>query len=260
MGRRWLLTARVVRLDRAFACRSRTVHRLFIYCRAIRTLTEGADVGAVTAEHRDYWEQFYAAPRSTDVPLEASSFATWVEGRLERETLVVDVGCGNARDSLFFAQRGYRVIGLDYARSAVERGRSAAREAGWEHAEFAQLDLYEADAVTRAAAELRARQPVAVYARFLVHAVETEGRHGLWTLAQQASSAGTGQLFMEFRTGKDAHLPHVFGEHYRNYLEPQVVVDEVEALGGTVVHREEGHGLAVYRDEDPHVSRLVVHW
>jgi hypothetical protein len=52
----------------------------------------------------------------------------------------------------------------------------------------------------------------------------------------------------------------VFGEHYRNYLEPQVVMDEVEALGGTVVHSEEGHGLAVYRDEDPHVCRLVVQW
>jgi SAM-dependent methyltransferase len=217
-------------------------------------------VGNVTAGHREYWEQFYAATRSVDVPLEASSFATWVEGHLDTEALVADVGCGNARDSLFFAQRGRRVIGLDYAHSAVEKGRRTAHAGGWEHVEFEQLDLYDAEAVTRAAAELRARQPVTVYARFLVHAMETEGRHGLWSLARQANSAGTGRLFMEFRTGKDANLPHVFGEHYRNYLEPQLVVDEVEALGGTVVHREEGHGLAVYRDEDPHVSRLVVRW
>ena len=217
-------------------------------------------MGNVTGDHRDYWEQFYAAARSSEVPLAASSFATWVEDRLGAETLVVDVGCGNARDSLFFAQQGRAVIGLDYAHSAVQKGRHAARKAGWDHVEFAQLDLYEADAVARTAAELSARQPVAIYARFLVHAVEEEGRHGLWNLARQANVVGTGELFMEFRTGKDANLPHVFGEHYRNYLEPQLVVDEVEALGGTVVHREEGHGLAVYRDEDPHVSRLVVRW
>jgi SAM-dependent methyltransferase len=223
-------------------------------------LTEGADVGNVTGEHLDYWEQFYATARSGDVPLEPSNFATWVEDRLDAGASVVDVGCGNARDSLFFARQGRRVIGLDYAHSAVTNARHAAGKAGWEHLTFAQLDLYDPDAVTRTAAELSARRPLAVYARFLVHAVEADGRHGLWDLARHASGAGTGRLFLEFRTGKDAHLPHAFGEHFRNYLDPHVVVEEVEALGGTVVHYEEGHGLAPYRDEDPHVSRIAVQW
>ena len=49
-------------------------------------------MGNVTAGHREYWEQFYAATRSVDVPLEASSFATWVEGHLDTEALVADVG------------------------------------------------------------------------------------------------------------------------------------------------------------------------
>lgn len=211
---------------------------------------------SVTGEHRDYWEEFYSAPRSKAVPTEGSAFATWVEGRLGPEILVVDVGCGNARDSLWFARRGRQVVGLDYAQSAVDKG----RQAGVDAAEFDTLDLYDPEAVERTATELSTRQPLAVYARFLVHAVEAPGRYGLFNLAKQSMCEQGGELYMEFRTGKDAALPHHFGEHYRNYLDPQVVVDEVEQLGGAVVHREEGHGLAVYQGEDPHVSRIVVRW
>jgi hypothetical protein len=98
-----------------------------------------------------------------------------------------------------------------------------------------------------------------VYARFLVHALEDPGRLNLWRFAETALATG-GKLYLEFRTGEDENQPHVFGEHFRRYLAPDVVVGEVAERGGRIEHREEGHGLAVYKDEDPHVCRLAVTW
>ena len=69
-----------------------------------------------------------------------------------------------------------------------------------------------------------------------------------------------GKFYLEFRTGLDADAEHEFGEHFRKYLEPDVVVAEIEARGGQIEHREAGHGLAVYKNEDPHVCRLVATW
>jgi hypothetical protein len=49
----------------------------------------------------------------------------------------------------------------------------------------------------------------------------------------------------------------VFGEHFRHYVQSDVVVDELARYGFDIEHREEGHGLAVHKDEDPRVCRIV---
>ena len=68
-------------------------------------------------------------------------------------------------------------------------------------------------------------------------------------------------LFAARLYGKDAGEAHLFGDdHYRTYLDPQVVVEEIEARGGTVMVLEQGHGMAVYKSEDPHVARIVASW
>jgi hypothetical protein len=38
------------------------------------------------------------------------------------------------------------------------------------------------------------------------------------------------------------------------------VVAEIERYGGTVLHREEGAGLAPFENENPRICRLVVRW
>jgi SAM-dependent methyltransferase len=50
----------------------------------------------------------------------------------------LDVGCGEGADAVWLARRGWAVTALDVARSALDRGRRAARQAGvevrWLHA------------------------------------------------------------------------------------------------------------------------------
>lgn len=207
--------------------------------------------------HRRYWEDFYRSKRSAAVPEKPSAFARWVGERERASTFLVDIGSGTGRDALWFARSGYQVLGLDYARSAVDHARNAAEALS---ASFEVLDLYDLRQVLTVGARLaHTTHPHTLYGRFLLHALEDEGRHNLWRLAELALRAG-GSLYLEFRTGKDAGASHAFGEHFRRFLDPDLVVDEVEARGGHVEHREEDHGLAVYRDEDPHVCRLVVGW
>ncbi|WP_345176291.1 class I SAM-dependent methyltransferase [Nocardioides caricicola] len=171
------------------------------------------------------------------------------------------MGFGTGRDSLWFARTGRRVRGLDFAESAVAHGRAEAAERDLP-CEFDLLDLYDDQAVTRAATSLTATPgPRAVYGRFLVHSLEDAGRANLVRLAADVLRNGGGELFLEFRTGKDLGQEHLFGDdHFRQFIDPMVVELEIEDLGGAVTYREEGCGLAVYRTEDPHVARIVAHF
>jgi hypothetical protein len=211
-------------------------------------------------EHRQYWDTFYASRVSADVPVEPSPFAHWVAPSLEAGQLVAEFGFGNARDSLWFALAGHEVMGFDFAHSAVEHAAARAGELGLT-ATFSELDLYEeVDVKAAADAILERGTPPAIYGRFLIHSLEDAGRQHLLDLASRVLEQG-GALFLEFRTGQDKDATHVFGEdHYRHYLDPEVVAQEVRARGGRVTHLESGHGLAPYKTEDPHVARLVARW
>jgi hypothetical protein len=204
----------------------------------------------------DYWDGFYAA-RAADVPAGPSDFAAVMAARVPSTSAVAEFGFGTARDSFFFAGRGHRVHAYDFAESAVLRARGLAAAAGT-GAEFNVLDLYDAPACTQVAALLASLDEVTIYGRFLLHSLQEVGRGNLFDLAATALADG-GEMLLEFRTGLDADQSHLFGDdHYRDYLDPDSVVAEIERRAGTIVAREQGHGLAVYKSEDPHVARLVI--
>ena len=207
--------------------------------------------------HRKYWDEFYQGERSANVPRDPSSFAEWVAERLTQDQVVVEFGFGTARDSLWFMGRGHAVRGYDFAASAVAAASKHAAELPGE-AWFDALDLADDDAVAAAIADINSHESrPAVYGRFLIHSLEDEARHNLFEVARGVS----GELYVEFRTGKDAGQVHLFGDdHYRTYLDPELVVEEVEARGGKVTEFEQGTGYAVYKSEDPHVARIVASW
>ena len=207
-------------------------------------------------EHRGYWESFYASTAQAKVPLEPTAFARWVAGREEPPGPLVDVGTGTGRDALWFAHQGFRTVGLDYAESAIRLATSRAQEEAVD-ARFEPLNLYHSDEVDELAAKLVADlAPRLVYARFFVHALEDEGRHNLWQLTQGLLATG-GRAPLEFRVHGTRHE---FGEHYRQFVAPEVVAAEIKAKGGRVEHQEVGTGLAVYKEEDPLVCRMVAAW
>jgi SAM-dependent methyltransferase len=204
-------------------------------------------------KHADYWSTFYRT-KAAKVPAEPSSFASWVASRAPRPTSLVDVGCGTARDSLWLAGQGIEVLGLDYSapglRFAAERAEELGREAA-----FRRLNLYDLRQVlTLGGIVARERSADAVYARFLVHALEDDGRHNLWRFSRQALRNSRGRLYLEFRTEA---TEHEFGEHFRQFVQPEVVTAELAGYGFRIEHCEDRYGLAVHRNEDPRVCRIV---
>ena len=71
---------------------------------------------------RSPWAREYArAPKTYIWGTEASLLARQVSALLPPGARVLDLGCGEGRDSVFFADRGFDVTGVDIARSGLSK-------------------------------------------------------------------------------------------------------------------------------------------
>jgi Methyltransferase domain len=92
-----------------------------------------------------YWANFYAR---TGVAA-GSTFFERVNSWPDLPDHIIDIGCGDGRDSLAFAGAGRSVLGLDRSVIGVEHARDKARELGIaERVRFAVCDVAVADDVT----------------------------------------------------------------------------------------------------------------
>lgn len=207
-----------------------------------------------------YWDAFYSSNPRVQTLRSESPFARWTNEQLGSVDRVLDFGCGTGRDSIYFANAGYAVTGFDFSSAALQVARHE-RDASGVSASFVFLDLRDSAAALSTVRHLEARnENLACYARFLLHAIGDTERRVLFAIVRSLL-AGGGSLFLEFRTPADATTGHVFGEtHFRNYLDPETVCEELEELGAEISVCQQGRGLARFNGEDPAVCRVVASW
>jgi SAM-dependent methyltransferase len=204
-----------------------------------------------------YWRQFYREHRIVG----GSSFAEFVAGRLPAGRTVLEFGCGTGRDSIFLAKLSHTVAAADLSPEAIARAEEARREAGVENARFEVLDVSSREAVARflAACGLGGADAtqVAVYLRFFLHSIDESIEDALLGNLVDLLPGGF-TLYAEFRTTRDRELPKVYGEHSRRYIDEKAFAAKLTGTWGfDVDHLEAGRGLAPYRDEDPHLARII---
>src|SRR5690606_35903209 len=139
------------------------------------TMTPDASAGMIlpaihtvgTSERPDkgrntHWNTYYSKGQ---LIFEPSSFAQLVAQQAPRQAHLLEIGCGNGRDSTFFSNLGLRVTALDPSQAAIDVCRSAP---GSENIEFIQGTV---DQLTKA----HTGKFNIAYSRFCLHAMtETE--------------------------------------------------------------------------------------
>lgn len=208
-----------------------------------------------------YWRSFYRDHLGSEVvPDQPSSFAEWVRPQIAGVDCLIDVGCGNGRDTVFLASQASRAVGYDFSRSALHYARRRA-EADHSGVEFAHLTLHRYRQLIATAAHEAHEHPGVrvIYARFLLHVLDVDARSNLWRFCDMMLRRG-GIAFLEFRTAQDAKRSHHHASSVRRFIKPDRVIGELEAAGGSVVERYEGIGVSPYLGEDPHLCRLKVEW
>ena len=208
------------------------------------------------ARTKAYWDKFYAQTWYSD----SSTFCRYVAESSYFRDAVLDLGCGNGRDSFGFAKRAGKVVAVDQSQVAVETGNKKAAESGLPHLSFVQCELQDGEKLARVIADLKAQAPQGVlfYCRFVLHAIDEPTQDVL--LSAVAAGLRPNDVFAaEFRTAKDADKDHVHGDHYRRYQDAPTLARELSSRWGLTVRvYQEGNGFSPYKDEDPELCRMIV--
>lgn len=205
----------------------------------------------------DFWDSFYADQLAVTYP---SPFATFCDDTfIPPASTVLELGSGSGRDSVFFFERGHRVVAIEQSQAAVdmcnERMTSVPEN---ERIRFTQGDFTQLHAAPVPSVD-------AVYSRFTLHSItKPEQDRVLASVFELLPRAG--MFMVEARTINDPYYgkgekvgEHEFvTDHYRRHLDAQVFLAEVMDLGFEVRFFHESTGLARFRGEDPVVLRAVL--
>src|SRR5690606_4679456 len=202
-----------------------------------------------------HWDEFYAGRKTgKHAPRYPSQFAAFAVNELLGIDTLIEFGCGNGRDSECFASYGIRVLAMDASAAAI--GSCLANRTN-PNVEYRQVSVTQARPhLAEFLGSEKDERPVAVYARFFLHAITPEEQSEfLDMLAEQLPRESL--VFFEYRTVGDEAVRKEFGKHYRRFLDHPQLLESLGARGFVVEYQIENRGLAKYRNEDAMVGRCV---
>lgn len=196
-----------------------------------------------------HWNKFY---KSGIAPSDPSPFAIDVKAQISSGCKILEMGCGNGRDTRFFANSGNYVSAFDRSSEAINFCKDEHSDV---NADFLSGTLSEL--------EYEANSFDVVYSRFVLHSMSKDEEV---TVLQESFNVlkDGGRIFIECRSVGDplyrkgdilSHTEKVEG-HYRRFIVLDDLIHELERIGFDVISSIESKGLAVDKNEDPMVLRI----
>jgi len=194
-----------------------------------------------THDNLNYWKEFYS---HGEPPTRPSSFAQFVNSKIEnKDATIIDVGCGNGRDTQFFEENGLKAIGIDLVQSENFLGTSFQAANATEQIPNGDI----------------------IYCRFFIHALtEAEFDSFLQCIKSQRRPM---VLFIETRSTNgisskekcETYFKSGIGtEHFRMLYSLPYLFKKLSQYF-EITFMEESNNFSPFRGENPYLIRMICH-
>lgn len=169
---------------------------------------------------------------------------------------LIELGCGNGRDSLYFAKCDLSVLGVDQCENVVE----------FLNAHFKSENLRFLSGDFTALADFEERFD-AVYSRFTLHSITQTQQDRLFAWIVRNLKSG-GVLAIEARGLKNSlfqkgeAVPNepnafIYENHYRRFVDMAALCEALKGLNFSLNFAKEEQNFAPFKDENDYFFRII---
>lgn len=174
----------------------------------------------------EYWKKFY----KNGSLMQPSSFAIFCASIFTRYKHIIDLGCGNKRDSNFFVNKGFNV-------TSVDPNGLMTLKVNAEHIKYDENTI--------------------VYARFFFHAIPKRIENKIINNIIE----GGADLYAEFRISESMFDGEKYqspdNTHYRRLINPKKFVQKLQDNGYQVNYTQSR--FSPYKGDNPMLGRIVAY-
>jgi ubiquinone/menaquinone biosynthesis C-methylase UbiE len=201
-------------------------------------------------KNENYWDDFY----KNFLVNKESPFARFVYKKIQtkKRNKLLDVGCGNGRDTFFFLKKGFDAKGIDISKTAIRNNKKSLKK-----------NFYLKNICSKSFF-LKEKFSI-IYARFFLHAINSK-KEIFFLKNIKKISHKKAIVFLEFRTIKDPLIKkgiklskyERFHTHYRRFINPKEFISKISDEGFKVLNISLSYNYANFKLERPHICRLVM--
>ena len=203
--------------------------------------------------NKTFWKKYYSENHSFDqLP---TSFAKYCIQYFPKNATIIDLGCGNGRDSIFFQNCGFSVYGVDQCEKIIGALNNRTNSNNYFSIGISELG--------NTLNENLIKSINVVYARFFVHAISKEEESDLM---QFLSKLKKHTLFFaesrsiddkNFAKGKKISQFTYSTDHARRFTNKNDLENKLRNINYKIIESNEDTGLAIYNDENPLIIRII---
>ena len=199
----------------------------------------------------NYWDNYYNNITNT----KESSFARFVKKRIKKNSELIDIGCGNGRDSFFFSKNNLNVTAIDISKNAIKKNSMKKRK----NLKFLRFDTSK---------DTLKKKFDIFYCRFFIHAISKKTEEKLIFLIKKNKKKNS-LAFFEFRNHKDKifegknkkkHNDIVEFEkgHFRRIIKPSEFINAFKnKIKLRVIYNKSAKNLSIVNKDNPNLSRII---
>lgn len=203
--------------------------------------------------NRNFWNKFYKKKLAVNKP---SNFAIFIHKFLKKKKIkIVDVGCGNGRDLIFFKKKNFDFIGIDLSKSASHLIKKKLKKIEDRNKIF-NYDFVKFNY------KKYIKKTFSIYSRFTWHTINKKDE--IIFLKKISSLTNLQYIFIETRSDKD----DLFGkgrkmskneyitDHYRRFINKNELIKNLKK-NFKILYLKESKGFSKFKNEDPCLIRII---
>lgn len=207
--------------------------------------------------NQKFWNKFYLVKKEVKIP-KPSSFGIFFNKKfIKKNNKVLEIGCGNGRDSFLFSKKAKKIIALDKSKTAIKINLLVSRKFK-KKIIFLNEDFIKIYKIKRIEFDI-------LYARFFLHTINYKQENELFKLINFLKKKHKFIVGLEFRTSKDALIKKGkyinkntrFTDHYRRFINVPKFLKKIKKNNFKILYIKQGINLSKTENENPNLCRLI---